>query len=249
MVTGPSAPGNGADLQIAGRRRMGLLDLDVDLAVPAGTTLAVVGPNGAGKTTLLRIIAGLVPLDAGMLRVGDEVWDHPGAGRWLPPEQRSLGYVFQEGVLFPHLSVGDNVAFGLRARGTRRAAAAEIAREWLDRVGLVDRFDAPPAELSGGQAQRVALVRALAADPDVLLLDEPLSALDVGMRDEMRSVLAEHLGSHGGVRLVVTHDPTDAVALGDRIVVLEEGRVSQVGTPETLEATGYLARLLDPDRR
>ncbi|HET8929259.1 MAG TPA: ABC transporter ATP-binding protein [Acidimicrobiales bacterium] len=227
------------------RRRLGTLDLAVDCTVGAGTTLAVVGPNGAGKTTLLRIVAGLLTLDAGHVRVGDAVWDAPAEGRWLAPEHRSVGFVFQDGVLFPHLSVGDNVAFGLRCRGVESARAAVVARDWLGRVGLADRFDARPGELSGGQAQRVALARALAYAPDVLLLDEPLSALDARVRGEMRAVLADHLASHAGVRLLVTHDPTDARALGDRILVLEDGRVTQQGTPDALEPTGYLTRLLD----
>ncbi len=236
-----------AYLTLSGRCRLGGFDLELACSVPAGTTLAVVGPNGAGKTTLLRIVAGLVTLDDGALVVGDATWDEPRAGRWLAPEHRSVGFVFQDGALFPHLTVGENVAFGLRARGVRRARATRVAHEWLGRVGLADRADARPGELSGGQAQRVALARSLAFGPDVLLLDEPLSALDAQVRDEMRTVLAEHLASHTGVRLLVTHDPTDAAALGDRILVLERGRVSQQGTPDTLRPTGYLSSLLDGD--
>jgi molybdate transport system ATP-binding protein len=127
-----------------------------------------------------------------------------------------------------------------------RERADEVARDWLDRFGVGDLAARRPGQLSGGQAQRVALARALASEPDVLLMDEPLSALDAQVRGEMRSVLAEHLASHSGVRLLVTHDPTDARTLGDRILVLEEGRVCQQGTPETLAPTGYLSRLLDP---
>jgi molybdate transport system ATP-binding protein len=239
-------PPDGSFLACSGRRRLGRFELAVDYAVPAGTTLAVVGPNGAGKTTLLRIVAGLLPLDTGVVRFGDAVWDAPAERRWVAPEHRSVGFVFQDGMLFPHLSAGENVAFGLRCRGVRRARSAKVAREWLGRVGLAGRFDARVGELSGGQAQRVALARALASEPDVLLMDEPLSALDARVRGEMRSVLAEHLASHSGVRLLVTHDPTDARTLGDRILVLEEGRVCQQGTPETLAPTGYLSRLLDP---
>lgn len=236
-------------LTCAGRRQLGTLDLDVDLVMPAGATLAVVGPNGAGKTTLLRIIAGLEPLDSGVVRLGDEIWDHPASRAWKVPERRSVGFVFQDGVLFPHLSVGENVAFGLRVRGVRPPRATTVARDWLARVGLADRFDARPHELSGGQAQRVALARALAGDPEVVLLDEPLSALDAEVRADMRSLLAEHLASHRGVRVVVTHDPVDALALGDHIGVLEAGAITRLGTVDTLEPTGYLARFLDTDPR
>ncbi len=228
-----------AYLTLSGRCRLGTFDLELTCSVPAGTTLAVVGPNGAGKTTLLRIIAGLVTLDDGVLEVGDATWDEPRAGRRLAPEQRSVGFVFQDGALFPHLTVAENVAFGLRARGVRRARATRVAREWLGRVGLAGRADARPGELSGGQAQRVALARALTFGPDVVLLDEPLSALDPQVRDEMRTVLAEHLASHAGVRLLVTHDPADAAALGDRILVLEDGRVAREGAADTVRPTGF----------
>lgn len=244
-MTATAPPGDQTGLACSVRRRLGSLDLAVECTVASGTTLAVVGPNGAGKTTLLRIVAGLLALDAGHVRVGGSLWDAPAEGRWLAPEHRSVGFVFQDGALFPHLSVGENVAFGLRCRGVAPARAATVARDWLGRVGLANRFDARPGELSGGQAQRVALARALSYEPDVLLLDEPLSALDAQVRSEMRAVLAEHLGSLPGMRLLVTHDPVDALTLGDRIMVLEDGRVAQQGTPDSLEPTGYLTRLLD----
>jgi molybdate transport system ATP-binding protein len=210
--------------------RLGVLDLAVDLVAPGGETVAVLGPNGAGKTTCLRALAGLVPLDAGRVALDDLVLDDPAAGVWVPTERRPIGFVFQDHLLFPHLSAVENVAFGLRARGQRRAAADRAARSWLERLGLLDHAAAKPAQLSGGQAQRVAIARALAVEPRVLLLDEPLAALDATTRIEVRRALRRHLSDFAGPRVVVTHDPVDAMALADRVVVLEAGRVVQAGT-------------------
>jgi molybdate transport system ATP-binding protein len=204
--------------------RLGALDLDVALHAGAEEVVAVVGPNGAGKTTLLRVLAGLIRPDRGRVTLGDLVLDG------LPPEQRPVAVVFQDAVLFPHLSALDNVAYGLRARGTNRGDARRRAGEWLERVGLdPGQAASRPAALSGGQAQRVALARALATEPALLLLDEPLSAVDVGAKAQLRRVLREQLATTPAVRLVVTHDPVDAMALADRLVVLEDGRVTQEG--------------------
>src|SRR5439155_23260539 len=148
----------------------------------------------------------------------------------VPPEHRPVGMVFQDYLLFPHLDVLDNVAFGARRRGARRSDARRVAAEWLDRLGLGDRIGARPAELSGGQAQRVALARALATDPALLLLDEPLAALDASARAEVRRDLRRHLASFPGVRVLITHDPLEAAALADRLVVLDAGRGVQSGT-------------------
>ena len=210
--------------------RLGALDLAVDLVATGGETVAVLGPNGAGKTTLLRALAGLVPLDRGRVALGDLVLDDPAGGVWVPTERRPIGVVFQDHLLFPHLSAVDNVAFGLRARGQRRAAADRVARSWLDRLGLLEHAPSKPAQLSGGQAQRVALARALAVEPRLLLLDEPLAALDATTRIEVRRALRRHLADFVGPRIVVTHDPVDAMALADRVVVLEGGHVVQAGT-------------------
>ncbi len=221
-------------LDVCARVRLGRLDLDVELRIGQGEVVAVLGPNGAGKTTLLRALAGLVPLDAGHIRLGEEVLDDPQAGIFVPPEKRPVGVVFQDYLLFPHLSALDNVAFGLRCRRLGRAMAHQRAQQWLERVGLGQAGEKKPGQLSGGQAQRVALARALALEPRLLLLDEPLSALDIGTRAEVRRELRRHLESFHGMRLLVTHDPIEAIALADRLVILEQGRLVQEGIPATV---------------
>jgi molybdate transport system ATP-binding protein len=229
-----------------GVRRKGFA-LALDLDVEAGEVVALLGPNGAGKSTALRALAGLVRVDSGRVVLGDQVLDDPAAGRFVPPDRRAVGMVFQDLLLFPHLNALDNVAFGLRARGTDRRTAAAAAERWLDRVGLADRARSRPAELSGGQAQRVALARALVTDPALLLLDEPLAALDAGTRVEVRAELARHLDRYGGATVLVTHDPLDAMVLADRLVVLEHGSVVQVGAPGDVARaprTDYVARLV-----
>jgi molybdate transport system ATP-binding protein len=191
----------------------------------------LLGPNGAGKTTLLRAIAGLVPFRSGHVRLDGKVLEDTTTNEYVPTERRPIGFVFQDYLLFPHLNVLDNVAFGLRSRRIPRVVAADRAMQWLDRVGLKTYARAKPAELSGGQRQRVALARALAPDPRLLLLDEPLAALDATTRAEVRRDLKRHLASFKGIRLVVTHDPLEAVALADRLIVMENGRLVQTGTP------------------
>lgn len=223
-------------LEVRGRATVGGLVLDVDLTVAAGETVAVVGPNGAGKTTLLRVVAGLHHLDDGVVRLDGAVLDDPASGRWVPPAARSMGVVFQDLLLFAHLHVLDNVAFGVAAQGARRREARAAARPWVERMGLAGVIESLPSVLSGGQAQRVALARALASGPRALLLDEPLSALDADVRGAVRRDLRAHLDSHDGPRLFVTHDPLDAALLADRAVVLEQGRVTAVGTLEELVA-------------
>jgi molybdate transport system ATP-binding protein len=211
----------------------GAFSLEVQLDIDQGETVAVLGPNGAGKTTLLRSLAGLVPVE-GRVELAGEVLEDSALRLRVPTEHRHVGLVFQDHVLFPHMSVLDNVAFGLRAQ--RRRDAKQIAHQWLERAGLADKASSMPNDLSGGQAQRVALLRTLATEPRLLLLDEPLSALDVTIRAEVRRELSRHLGSFGGVRLLVTHDPLEAIALADRLVVLENGRVVQSGTPDEVTA-------------
>ena len=210
--------------------QLGALALDVDIAVKRGELLALLGPNGAGKSTVLRSIAGHFPIDDGHIVIDDLVVDDPDEGRFVDPERRPIGVVFQDYLLFEHMSVLENVAFGLRARGTAKADARRTAHAWLDRVGLGDYATQRPRALSGGQAQRAALARALATDPRVLLLDEPLAALDAGTRASVRRDLRRYLGSFDGMRLLVTHDPVDAYALADRVAIIEAGRIVQTGT-------------------
>lgn len=225
---------------------LGAFVLDAALTIPGGSTTAVVGPNGAGKTTLLGALAGLRPLSAGWITLDGVVLDDAARGTYVPPERRPVGVVFQDNLLFPHLDVLDNVAFGLRHCGHGRRQARRIAAGWLERVGLTGRERARPAELSGGQAQRVALARALALEPTVLLLDEPLAALDATTRNDVRRDLRTHLAGFAGVRLLITHDPVDAAVLADRIVVLDAGRIVQAGTPAEITSrprTPWVAEL------
>jgi molybdate transport system ATP-binding protein len=212
-----------ADIQL----RLGTLDLDAALDAAPGEVVALLGPNGAGKTTFLRAVAGLVRSDRAKVVLDGVVLEDTATGMRVPTERRPIGIVFQQHLLFPHLSVLENVAFGLRARHRPDAHAAAMA--WLERVGLGAYANARPAALSGGEAQRVALARALAIDPRLLLLDEPLSALDATSRVEVRRELRRHLASFDGARLLVTHDPLEAAALADRLVILEGGRVVQSG--------------------
>src|SRR3954447_478473 len=208
---------------------LGDLTLDVELKLDDSAVVALVGPNGAGKTTLVRALAGLLPIDRGRVTIDDRVIEDPVTGTRLPVERRNLGVVFQEHRLFPNLSALENVAFGLRAAGTPKAAARAKATQWLEQVGLPDLARLRPSQLSGGQAQRVALARALAVEPSVLLLDEPLAAVDAAARAELRHLLRAELRRYPGTRLVVTHDPVEAAALADRLVVLEDGRITQQG--------------------
>jgi len=226
--------------------RHGSLDLAVDLEVADGEVLAVLGPNGAGKSTLLRVLAGLLPPGGGRVAVDGTPWDDVAAGTHLPAHRRPLGVVFQDALLFPHLTVAENVEFGLKTRGVRKAERRTAARAWLTRVGLDGLGEQRPAQLSGGQAQRAALARALVGRPAVLLLDEPLSALDARTRLVVRAELRRHLTAFSGSTVLVTHDPVDAMALADRVVVVEEGRVVQTGTPDEVNKrprTDYVARL------
>ena len=227
--------------------QIGELTIDVQFAAADGETVAVLGPNGAGKTTVLRTLAGLAPLDGGHVTVDGVVLDDPARDVYVVPERRSVGVMFQEYLLFPHLNVLENVAFPLRSRGVNRTEARRRASTWLGRVGLADRERAKPADLSGGQRQRVALARALVAEPAMVLLDEPLAALDIGTRTELRRELRAHLSSFAGVRVLVTHDLLDAVALADRLVVLEQGRVAQEGPVAEVAArprSRYVAELV-----
>jgi molybdate transport system ATP-binding protein len=237
----------GPDLAITGTVARGEFSLDVSLEVAAGEVLGVLGPNGAGKTTLLRALSGLEALSSGSIRLGDVCLDDVGAGRFVPPDQRRVGLVFQNYRLFPHLDVRDNVAFAPRSRGAGRARSRALADAWLERLELTRLATRRPHEISGGQAQRVALARALAAEPDLLLLDEPLAALDARTRLEVRAALRTHLTDFAGPVLVITHDPLEAMVMADRLLVLEHGRIVQQGRPAEVArrpATQYVARLV-----
>ncbi|GAA2126572.1 ABC transporter ATP-binding protein [Streptomyces synnematoformans] len=215
--------------------------LDVTLTARPGDVVALLGPNGAGKTTALRALAGLVPLTAGHLRLDAVELDR------TPPEERPIGVVFQDYLLFPHLSALDNVAFGPRCHGAGKAAARAEAAEWLARMDLAAYASARPRRLSGGQAQRVALARALAVRPRLLLLDEPLAALDARTRLDVRARLRRHLADFAAVAVLVTHDPLDAMVLADHLVAIEDGRVVQQGAPTDVARhprTDYIARLV-----
>lgn len=227
--------------------RLGGLDLAVALDAAPGEVVAVLGPNAAGKTTLLRALAGLLPLAGGRVTLDGRVLEDVAAGVRTDPQRRAVGVVFQQHLLFPHLTALENVAFGLRARGVARHEARSRARDWLQRVGLADEAEARPAALSGGQAQRVALARALATDPSLLLLDEPLSALDVDTRRSVRQQLRHHLDAFPGPALLITHEPLEAITLADRLVILEQGRVVQDDPPEVVARrprSSWAARLV-----
>ncbi|MEU6204500.1 ABC transporter ATP-binding protein [Micromonospora musae] len=221
--------------------------LDLPLTIDSGEVVALLGPNGAGKTTALRALAGLLALSAGHLTLGGQVLDRPSGRSWVPTEQRPIGVVFQDYLLFPHLNALDNVAFGPRRHGLDRRQARRQAADWLHRMGLAEHARRKPRQLSGGQAQRVALARALAVDPALLLLDEPLAALDARTRLDTRAQLQRHLAAHPGATLLVTHDPLDALVLADRLVIIEHGQVVQEGDAATITAqprTDYVARLV-----
>ena len=208
--------------------RRGGFTLDAALEVPAGGVVALMGPSGAGKSTLLGVLAGLAPLDEGHVALGERTLD-VAPGRRTPPAARGVVLLGQDPRLFPHLSAGENIAFGLRVHGASRDAASRGAADWLRRVGLEGLGDRRPAQLSGGQQQRVALARALATSPQALLLDEPLTSLDTETAGDVRALLHQQLAATGTTAVVATHDAVDAVALAGGLVVLEDGRVTQSG--------------------
>lgn len=221
MATSPG-PGMNGGIVADVRVRLGEFTLELELHVPAGSITAIMGPNGSGKTTLLRCLAGLEPVEAGRISLAGRVVDDPAEGIWVPPEQRRIGYAYQDVRLFGHLSAVENVAFGPRCRGAGRVAARRSASTALDAVEMTALARAKPARLSGGQSQRVGLARALAVGPDVLLLDEPFSATDI----DVRPLLRRHVRDAGATVVLVTHDPADAEELSDEVLVLETGRIA-----------------------
>ena len=219
-------------------------DLDVRLDIDEQQTVAVLGPNGAGKSTMVSLLGGLEPLSAGSISLDDVVLDDPANDVFVPSHRRDIGVVFQDYLLFEHLNVLDNIGFGAVNRATAKAAVEAEARLWVAVMGLEGLEQRHPSQLSGGQAQRVAVARALLPQPTMLLLDEPLAALDIERRAAARQLLVERLERFEGPRLLITHDPTEARLLADEIVVVENGRVTQRGAPDEVRrrpATAYVA--------
>ncbi|MGO9216770.1 MAG: ABC transporter ATP-binding protein [Streptosporangiaceae bacterium] len=204
----------------------------LNLDVPAGSLTAILGPSGSGKTTLLRILAGFEHADSGTVRIGSAIADGPGV--FLPPERRRIGYVPQEGSLFPHLTVAANVAFGLSGRKWGRDRRSKRCADLLEAVGLGGLARRYPHQLSGGQQQRVALARALAIAPEVVLLDEPFASLDANLRASVRADVQRLLKQSGTTTVLVTHDQDEALSTADRVAVLRDGRIAQCAAPQEL---------------
>ena len=233
------------ELDVVSRR--GGFELQAGFLAEPGATTVIVGESGAGKTSLLRLAAGLDPPERGRIALDGEVYAEPGAGIAVPAWRRDVGYVAQDYALFPHLTVEQNVAFGLRARGASRGTIAPRVAEALRRAGIADLGRRRPSMLSGGQQQRAALARALVLGPRLLLLDEPLAALDLQTRRLVRGELRDTLRALGCVTLYVTHSPIEALLFGDRIVVIEAGRVTQTGSRDDLlryPRSRYVAELM-----
>ncbi|MGP4057360.1 sulfate/molybdate ABC transporter ATP-binding protein [Mycobacterium sp. 4D054] len=203
--------------------------IDLAMSLDDGEVMAVLGPNGAGKSTLLHLIAGLIRPDAGRIELGAAVVTDTATGTFAPAHARRVAMLNQQALLFPHMTAERNVAYAPRCAGQSRKAAASTARRWLDAVGATELATRRPAQLSGGQAQRVALARALAAEPQLLLLDEPMAALDVAAAPALRRLLREVLRDTGRTAIIVTHDLFDALAVADRVAVLDNGRLVESG--------------------
>ncbi len=228
-------------------RSLGGFRLEVALEVPAASTLALVGESGSGKTTLLRALAGLIEPERGRIALGDEVWLDTARGIARPAHARAVGYVAQDYALFPHLTVADNVGFGLSAQRRPAREVRERAAAALERMGIADLARRRPRELSGGQQQRVALARALVLEPALLLLDEPLAALDLPTRRAIRGELRALFARLSCVTIYVTHQPGEAILFGDRIAVIADGRIGQCEPPEVLlrrPRSAYVAELM-----
>jgi molybdate transport system ATP-binding protein len=229
------------------RLRLERLSLDAVMTIQAGEVVALLGPNGSGKSTVLPALAGLLRLDGGRVQLAGTLLEDPARHVRVPPEKRPVGLMFQDYLLFPHMTAVDNVAFGLRARGLDRNAARQKATSALEQLGLAAVAAARPGSMSGGQQQRVALARALVTEPRLLLLDEPLAALDVSTKNNLRRHLRTVLRGSQAANLLVTHELLDAVALADRMMVIENGGIVQCGTPAEVTArprSQYVADLV-----
>jgi molybdate transport system ATP-binding protein len=229
------------------RLRLSRLNLDAVFTAQAGEVVALLGPNGSGKSTVLRALAGLLRLDGGRVELDGVVLEDPVRHTRVTAEKRPIGLMFQEYLLFPHMSALENVAFGLRARGVGRRAARERAAAALERLDVAKVASARPGAMSGGQQQRVAMARVLVTEPKLLLLDEPLAALDVSTKTDVRRQLRSTLRASHAANVLVTHDLLDAVALADRMLVIENGEIVQTGTPGEVTArprSRYVADLI-----
>jgi len=229
------------------RLRLDRLNLDAVMSARAGEVVALLGPNGAGKSTILRALAGLLRLDGGKVELDGTVLEEPARHTRVAPEKRPVGLMFQDYLLFPHLSAVENVAFGLRARGVDKRVARERSAAALERLGVAKVAEARPGNMSGGQQQRVAMARAMVTEPKLLLLDEPLAALDVSTKTDVRRQLRAALRESRAANVMVTHDLLDAVALADRMFVIEDGGIAQSGTPAEVTArpkSRYVADLV-----
>jgi len=221
---------------------VGDFHLDAQLACAPGETVALLGPNGAGKSMIVKAIAGLQPIERGCIRIDSTPADEPASTTFIPPEHRRVGVVFQDYLLFPHMSVRQNIEFG-----PRNLKVTGTTQPWIERLDLTELLERKPAQLSGGQSQRVAIARALATNPRALLLDEPLAALDAATKQGVRGQLRHFLTDFEHGTILVTHDPLDALVLADRIVVVEDGRVTQQGPTAEVASqprTDYLAKVL-----
>ena len=216
------------------------------LVVERGTTVALLGPNGAGKSTVVDVVAGLLPIASGRVSFEHAVWDDPATGVFLPPADRRVGAVFQDGLLFGHMTVRENVEFGPRSLRWSPSARERSVAQWLGRLDLDHLAGRRPAELSGGERQRVAVARALVTEPDVLVLDEPLAAVDAEARPHLRRVIGEYLDAFDGAAIIITHDAPEAFMLADRVVILEGGVVTHEGSATDIRlrpATPYAAEI------
>lgn len=220
--------------------------VDAAFDVPAGRTAALLGPNGAGKSTVVSVIAGIAPLKAGFITLGDRVLDEPDSGVFVPPADRRIGVVFQDALLFQHMDVQQNIEFGPKSVKRDPDQSRRLIELWIDRLDLDSLRKRRPSELSGGETQRVAIARTLVTEPELLILDEPLAAIDASARPRIRRILADFLDGFGGPAIVITHDPAEAFLLADDVLIIEDGRMTQCGSPEDIRmkpATRYAADL------
>lgn len=214
-------------------------------SVHAGETVALLGPNGAGKSTIVSALAGLRTLDAGLISLGPRVFDKPAEDIFVPAAERRVGVVFQDALLFPHMSVMDNIAFSPKYAGHIESDAQSQIQTWIARLQLTTLIARKPAQLSGGEAQRVAIARALVAHPNLLILDEPLASIDASARPPLRRILTDVLHTFAGPAIVITHDPTEAFLMADRIIIMENGAITHDGSPTDIRLTPRTAYAAD----